>query len=122
MYRRLLACAVATLSTVAPQAENLPLEEVVITVSKREATRLEVPGTVAVFDAGLLREEGVGDIRAAQALLPAMRLQQENTSTQVYIRGIGSTLDFPQLDPPSSLHLNGVYVPREANSTAAVSS
>ena len=118
MHRRLLACAVAMFTTVAPRAENLPLEEIVITVSKREATRLDVPGTVAVFDAGLLREEGVGDIRAAQALLPAMRLQQENTSTQVYIRGIGSTLDFPQLDPPSSLHLNGVYVPREANSTA----
>ncbi|HKK23461.1 MAG TPA: TonB-dependent receptor plug domain-containing protein, partial [Pseudohaliea sp.] len=117
MSRRLFVCALAALATAA-RAENLPLEEVLVTVSKRAATRMDVPGTVSVFDGELLRDEGIGDIRAAQALLPAIRLQQENTSTQVYIRGIGSTLDFPQLDPPSSLHLNGVYVPREANSTA----
>ena len=100
------------------QAENSVLEEVVVSASKREASRNDVPGSVTVLSSELLRAEGVGDIRAAQSLLPAVRLQQENTSTQVFIRGIGSNLDFPQLDAPSAVHLNGVYVPREANSTA----
>lgn len=117
MPRRALACAILTVAATG-QADNLPLEEIVVSASKREASRMEVAGSVTVLSAGLLRAEGVGDIRAAQSLLPAMRLQQENTSTQVFIRGIGSNLDFPQLDAPSAVHLNGAYVPREANSTA----
>jgi iron complex outermembrane receptor protein len=94
------------------------LEEVIVTASKRASTQMDIPGTVQVLSAEDLRSEGIGDIRAAQSLLTATRLQQENTSTQVFIRGIGSNLDFPQLDAPASLHLNGVYLPREANSTA----
>ncbi|MEQ8514741.1 MAG: TonB-dependent receptor plug domain-containing protein [Chromatocurvus sp.] len=117
MPRRVFACAVAAITT-SVNADSLRFEEIVVTASKREASRMEVPGTVTVLSSELLRAEGVGDIRAAQSLLPAMRLQQENTSTQVFIRGIGSNLDFPQLDAPSSIHLNGAYVPREANSTA----
>lgn len=117
MHARVLAFAVAAMIT-GVQADNPPLEEIIVSASKREASRMEIPGTVTVLSAQQLRAGGVGDIRAAQSLLPAIRLQQENTSTQVFIRGIGSNLDFPQLDAPSSVHLNGVYVPREANSTA----
>lgn len=117
MPRHIVSCAVVA-AAASLQAETLPLEEVVVSASKREISRTSVPGTVVVLSSDILRAEGIGDIRAAQTLLPAIRLQQENTSTQVYIRGIGSNLDFPQLDPPSALHLNGVYVPREANSTA----
>ena len=117
MFRRIIGFTVAALISSA-RAEHPPLDEVVVTASKRDASRMEVPGTVTVLSSEQLRSAGVGDIRAVQSLLPAMRLQQENTSTQVFIRGIGSNLDFPQLDAPSAFHLNGVYVPREANSTA----
>ena len=54
--------------------------------------------------------------RGAQNFVPSVRFQQENLSTEIYIRGVGSTLDFPQIDPPTSFNLNGVYIPREATS------
>lgn len=94
------------------------LEEVVISVQKREQSAQDAPALISVLSADVLRAEGISDARALQSLLTGVRLQAENTSTQIFLRGVGSNLDFPQLDPPTSLHLNGVYVPREATSTA----
>jgi iron complex outermembrane receptor protein len=38
-----------------------------------------------------------------------------SASTEIYIRGVGRTLDDPQVEPPTSFNY-GTYVPREATS------
>jgi iron complex outermembrane receptor protein len=59
---------------------------------------------------------GVHDIRAAQNLVPSVRFQAENASTEIYMRGVGSTLDLPNIEPPNAFNFNGVYIPREGTS------
>ena len=92
------------------------LEEVIVSVQKSEEALQKTPAAISAISSQQLTAAGVTDARDLQALLSAVRLQRENSSTEIYIRGVGSTLDFPQLDPPTSLHLNGIYIPREATS------
>ena len=51
-----------------------------------------------------------------QNLMPLVRFQAENASTELYIRGVGSTLDLPNIEPPNAFNFNGVYIPREGTS------
>ena len=48
--------------------------------------------------------------------MPSVRFQAENASTELYIRGVGSTLDLPNIEPPNAFNFNGVYIPREGTS------
>jgi iron complex outermembrane receptor protein len=51
-----------------------------------------------------------------QNLVPAARFQQEGATTQVILRGVGSNLDFGNVEPTVAFNVNGVYTPREGTS------
>ena len=119
-----LALADPSMEVLAPapgypsSADGAPagLDEVVVTANKRAQQLQRTPAAITAISGAALLDSGTTDIRGAQNLVPSVRFQQENLSTEIYIRGVGSTLDFPQIDPPTSFNLNGVYVPREATS------
>jgi iron complex outermembrane receptor protein len=92
------------------------LQEVIVTANKRAEPLQEVPAAITVLGGAALVAAGVTDIRGAEDLVPSVRFQAENASTEIYIRGVGSTLDFPQLASPNVLNFNGISVPREATS------
>ena len=93
-----------------------PSDEIIVTANKRTENLQDTPAAITAISSDLMVAAGVSDIRAVQAFVPSARFQQESTSTQVYIRGVGSTLDFPQLEPPTAINFNGIYIPREATS------
>jgi iron complex outermembrane recepter protein len=103
-------------STDAVAAGSGVLEEVVVTATKRTTSLQKTPAAVTVLSGDSLVSAGVTDIRAAQDFVPSVRFQAEGTSTEIYIRGVGETLDDPQIEPPTSFNFNGIYVPREATS------
>jgi iron complex outermembrane receptor protein len=119
-----LAIAVALSS--AAQAQNsvesetpvgdIVVGEIVVTAQKQSQSLQKAPVAITAIDSKALTSAGVTDIRAAQAFVPSVRFQQQNAATEIYIRGVGSTLDFPQVDPPNAFHFNGIYVPREGTS------
>src|SRR3984957_10131329 len=92
------------------------LEEVVVTATKQTTSLQKTPAAVTVLSGDSLISAGVTDIRAAQDFVPSVRFQSEGTSTEIYIRGVGGSLDDPQVEPPTSFNFNGIYVPREATS------
>jgi iron complex outermembrane recepter protein len=92
------------------------LEEVVVTATKQTSSLQKTPAAVTVLSGDSLISAGITDIRAAQDFVPSVRFQAEGTSTEIYIRGVGGTLDDPQVEPPTSFNFNGIYVPREATS------
>jgi len=92
------------------------LEEVVVTATKQSSNLQKTPAAVTVLSGDSLISAGITDIRAAQDFVPSVRFQAEGTSTEIYIRGVGGTLDDPQVEPPTSFNFNGIYVPREATS------
>jgi len=97
-------------------ADSGVLQEVIVTAEKVPQTLQKLPSAVTVMDGDSLEFAGVTDLRAIQDFVPSVRFQQENASTEIYIRGVGSTLDFPQLSSPNAFNLNGISVPREATS------
>lgn len=102
------------IATAAP--DDLELEQVTITAQKFTQTQQSAAAAVTVLSGDFLAAAGVHDLRAAQNLIPSVRFQAENASTEIYVRGVGSTLDLPNIDPPTSFHFNGVYIPREGTS------
>ena len=99
----------------APQ-DTATIGAVIVTAHKQKQNLQETPAAITAISGAALEAEGVGDIRAVEEFVPSVRFQQEGASTEIYIRGVGSTLDFPQIDPPTSLNFNGIYIPREGTS------
>jgi iron complex outermembrane receptor protein len=96
------------------------IEEIVVTAQKRVETLQEVAAAVTVVGADAIDVRGITTLAHVQNLLPSVRLQAESASTEIYIRGVGSTLDLPMIEPPNAYNINGVYVPREVTSATLV--
>src|SRR3546814_9166188 len=94
-------------------SQGQDLGDIVVTANKKAQILQKTPAAVTSLDTELIVQKGVTDLRAAQAFVPSVRFQQQATSTEVYIRGIGATLDQAQIDPPTSVNFNGIYMPRE---------
>ncbi len=117
----LLFAPLSAFGQTGPAGEAMPaapsqLEEVVVTAQKRTESLQSAPAAITAIAGEALVVAGVTDIRAAQNLVPSVRFQSQNSSTEIYIRGVGSTLDLPQIEPPTAFNFNGVYVPREGTS------
>ena len=106
----------ATAQVPAADAPPGALEEVVVTAQKRSEVLQRSPAAITAITGAGLVASGVADIRYAQNFVPSVRFQAENASTEIYIRGVGSTLDLPNIEPPTSFNFNGIYIPREATS------
>jgi iron complex outermembrane receptor protein len=78
-------------------AQELVLEEVLVTAQKREQTLTEVPAAVSAISGELVREytSGAQDIRALAARVPGLNVETSNGRTQArfYLRGMGN-IDF----------------------------
>jgi iron complex outermembrane receptor protein len=92
------------------------LETITVTAQKVTSDLQKTPAAITAISGDVLAQAGVYDIRAVQNLMPSVRFMAENASTELYIRGVGSTLDLPNIEPPNAFNFNGVYIPREGTS------
>ncbi|MBK6453194.1 MAG: TonB-dependent receptor [Proteobacteria bacterium] len=97
-------------------AAGAGLEVVTVTAQKVNEDLQKASAAITVIAGDVLVSAGVYDIRGVQNLMPLVRFQAENASTELYIRGVGSTLDLPNIEPPNAFNFNGVYIPREGTS------
>ncbi len=86
--------------------------EIVVTAQKRAQNVQDVAASVTVIGGDDLLTRGVTDVRGISQLAPAIALNQEGASTQVFIRGIGQTVDAETNDPAVSTNIDGVYASR----------
>lgn len=101
-----------------PDQSTEGISDIVVTAQKRSESLQRTSAAVTAVSGDALITRGVGDLRDAQMVIPAARFQAEANNTQVFVRGVGSNLDFPNIDPAVAFNFNGVYVPREATSSA----
>ena len=89
--------AATLLSVPAALAQDLALEEIVVTAQKREQSLTEVPAAVSTVSSELVRDylSGAQDIRALAARVPGLNIETSNGRTQprFYLRGMGN-IDF----------------------------
>jgi iron complex outermembrane receptor protein len=94
------------------------LEEILVTAEKTSENLQKTPAAVTVISADILVDAGVTDLREAEKLIPSVRFQAEGNNTQVFVRGVGANLDFPNVEPNVAFNFAGIYLPREADSAA----
>lgn len=99
-------------------ANEQGLGEIIVTAEKRSENVQRTPAAVTVVSGEALVDRGVASLADAQMLVPAARFNIEGNNTQIFVRGIGQNLDFPNLDPTVAFNFNGIYMPREATSSA----
>lgn len=134
VWKRTFACCVSALALACgnaafaqeappPQADaadgpqdSQGVQDIVVTAEKRSTLLQRTPAAITAIMGQTLAERGVNDLPAAQALVPSARFQIEQQSVQVFIRGVGASLDFANVQPVVALNLNGVSVPREGAS------
>jgi len=88
------------------------LEEIIITATKRAQTLQEVPIAVSAYNAELLKNAGVADLRELTQLSPSLFLSSsasEAAGAVARIRGVGTTGDNPGLESSVAVFIDGVY-------------
>ncbi len=123
-YQRLALAIASVLAAPVGFAQDAdlrrPLDEIIVTAQKRSQLLQELPAAITAIGNEAITVRGIATLADVQNLVPSVRLQKESASTEIYIRGVGSTLDLPMIEPPNAYNINGVYVPREVTSASLV--
>ena len=97
-----------------------PLEEVVVTATKRETDLLETALSVSAFSQEQLDRQGVRNLLDLPELVPNMQvgLSPSDSGVQAVVRGLTSN-NFTELgDPTVAMHFDGLYSPRPQGALA----
>jgi iron complex outermembrane recepter protein len=91
-------------------SDSAGIGEIIVTAQKRSENLQKTPAAVTALAGDSMVQTGATDLRAVQNLVPAARFQQEGATTQVILRGVGSNLDFGNVEPTVAFKVNGVYL------------
>lgn len=107
-------------SSVVPQPaeSDAGLADIVVTAQKRSESAQRLPAAVSVMSSELLAARGVVDVKGVENLLPSAKLNIENSAVQVFIRGVGSQLDFTWIPASVGVNLDGAALCRYCASGA----
>ncbi len=111
------ALLVLTGSISAPSlsAQELALEEVIVTARKREESLQETPLAVTALDAGALTEAGVRNLADLNQIAPNIEVATANGNAplaNIFIRGVGQRNTGINIDSGVGIYIDGVYVSR----------
>lgn len=88
-------------------------EVIVVTATKEGGVPLqEVPASITAFGATQLAEGGIKNIEDIKMSTPGLNVTRNGQATRLYMRGIGTNLDFIGSDPSVTVHQDGVYQSR----------
>jgi iron complex outermembrane receptor protein len=104
-----------------PVAEDVdsaaPIEEgataeVVVTVDRRTKNLQDYSGVASAFSEKKLEALGITNVRELSTQVPGLKIANQEGSTEIFIRGVGSDNNTELGDPAVALHIDGVYIPR----------
>ena len=116
LHKRLLATA-AVLSLfaadMAVMAQDMALEEIVVTARKRDESIQDIPLSVAAFSASQIREQQITDVEDMLQFVPGVHMSNHTGNRN------NPSIRFRAIDPPSSVRstqtssafVDGVYLP-----------
>jgi outer membrane receptor protein involved in Fe transport len=95
-----LSVAVAAAISI-PAFAQQPMEEVVVTATKRAESLQDVPLSVSVIEAQTIERAEIRDLIDLQSVVPSLRVPQFQNSTQTnfVIRGFGNGANNPGIEP-----------------------
>ena len=102
-------------SSTRPAKAGDEIDEIVVTALKVNTSVQRTPAAVTVISGSTLEQQGIETMQGVQNLAPSAHFGQENTALQVFIRGVGSQLDYYWIPESTAINMNGVYIPRYAS-------
>jgi len=94
-------------------AQELVLEEIVVTAQRRQTMLQDTPIAVTAFNSEKIADLGIYDVSDIGGLAPNTNIQKQpssNSNMSIYIRGVGNGETSLMADPKSSFYLDGVYM------------
>jgi iron complex outermembrane receptor protein len=89
------------------------LDDIVVTANKSGAEDVQaLPTSITAFDQSELSEANLSNVEDLSRAVPGLSVSRNGQAARVYIRGIGTNLDFIGADPSVTVHVDGVYQSR----------
>lgn len=96
-----------------PQESPQQLDAVVVTATKVGEVPLQrTPASISVYDQTALGEGNISNIEDLKRQTPGLNVTRNGQATRLYLRGVGTNLDFVGSDPSVTVHVDGVYQSR----------
>ena len=90
----LLAVLVTGLPSDSLAQDDLALEEVMVTATKREKGLQDVPIAISVISGDKIEAGAIGELEDLALMMPNVHIAEGGTGTNLFIRGIGSGINF----------------------------
>lgn len=114
----LLAPVALYAQAAAAEEDTVGIADIVVTAQKRSESLQKTAAAITALSEETLKGSGIHDLAQVQTIVPAARFHQEGNTTQVFLRGVGSNLDFANVETTVAFNFNGTFVPREGASIA----
>ena len=95
-----------------PAGDELPIEQIIVTATRREESVTDVPLAVSAYDAEQIELSRVTDILELMRVAPSFHVatgQAESEGVTARIRGVGTNSDNPGLESSVGMYVDGVY-------------
>ena len=98
-------------------SDELGLEEVIVTARRKVENLQDVPASVQAFSAQVLEDFRISDLADLAFRMPGVVYNPSGlTEPQIYMRGIGNSIQSGGADGAVGFFINGVYLSRNAGS------
>ena len=86
-------------------------ETIYVTAQRRSESLADVPVAITAFTDQQLEQQGVTDTLELSKVVPGLHLAQDAGSAVIYIRGIGTDITSPGVEPSVATYVDGAYIP-----------
>ena len=112
----------SALAVAVPQvafSQSSALEEVIVTAERRAQDAQDVPIALTIIGGSEISPSGISSISDVALKTPNLTYTQFNIGEpQLFLRGLGTTIDSAGADPTVSVFIDDVYVGRSAGATS----
>ena len=109
----------ATMFASPAMSQDLAIEEIVVTATKRQASLQDVPIAVSVVGAEQIAEQSMGSLEEVATFIPNVNITETSGNDALFIRGIGSPGN-AGFEQSVGTFVDGVYRGRSQSSRAAL--
>lgn len=97
----------------ATSTKHSSIDEIVVTATKEGQQNLQqIPMAITAYNNEKLKTIGADNIEDLVEFTPGLNISRNGQAARLYIRGIGTNLDFIGADPSVTVHVDGIYQSR----------
>jgi iron complex outermembrane receptor protein len=118
---KLIPLAAAVLATAATNAQQLALEEVIVTAQKRSESLMDVPIAISVFNGQMVEDLSARNLTDLGRFTAGVEMNNHKSLQPTYtIRGVETNDWTVGSDPAVAVYVDGVYAARGGGAEAAL--